>query len=85
MPSDSCGSAVAIDVTDVAPLFPGIGERWSGGIASEEESNDASEDGLVVALGEVLVLSDAFEGKDPPDRLDNKPEIRQRRRTFHIV
>ena len=74
---------MAIDVTDVVPLFSGTGERWSGGIASEEESNDASEDSLVAAFGEVL--SDAFEGKDPPDCLDNKPEIRQRRRTFHIV
>lgn len=71
---------MAVDVKCVAPLFP---ERWSGEIASEKESNDVSEDGLVMAFGEVL--SDASEGEDPPDRLVNKPEIRQRRRMFHIV
>lgn len=70
-------------VSAVVPLPPIVGESWFGGVAAEEESDEGAKDGLVVALGEEL--SDAFEGHDPADGLHNKPEIRQRRRTFHIV
>jgi hypothetical protein len=68
---------VAVDVIGVAPLFLVLGGGWSEGSASsEKECNDASSNGLLAAFGEVL--SDAFKNEDPPDRLDNKPESRQR-------
>ncbi len=83
MKSNPCRSAVAVDVIGITPPFPVLRECRSGGIASEEECNDALEDGLVVAYGDVL--SDAFKGEDLPKCPDKRPESRQRRRTFHIV
>ena len=77
--SDSCGS----EPSAVVPLFPVVGEPGLGWVAAEEEGKQGSEGGFVLALGEEL--GDAFEGHDPAEGLDNKPEIRQRRRTFHIV
>ena len=70
----------------VVPLFPSLGgggDFGPGRIAAEEEDEEAAEDGLVVALGDVV--GDALEGHDPAGGLDKKPDVRQRRRTFHIV
>ena len=76
-------ASVSVSGLTVVPLFPVVGEAGFGGIAAEEEDEEVAEEGFVVALGEVL--GDALEGDDPAEGLDNKPEIRQRRRTFHIV
>ena len=77
--SDSCGS----EASAVVPLFPVVGEPGLGWVAAEEEGKEGSEGGFVLSLGEEL--GDAFESDDPSEGLDNDPEIRQRRRTFHIV
>lgn len=49
----------------------------------EEEEEDSAEDVVVMAVGEEF--GDSFEGKDPADGLENKPEISKRRLAFHIV
>lgn len=87
--SDSCSFIVVVVLlllffsSTVVPLSPVVRELWLGRVAAEKEGDEASDDGLVVALCEEL--GNSFEGHDPPDGLHNKPEIRQRRRTFHIV
>jgi hypothetical protein len=70
----------------IVPLFPSLGGCWdfgSGGVAAEEEDEESPQDGLVVALRDVV--GDTLEGHDPAGGLDKKPDVRQRRRTFHIV
>ena len=82
--SDSAAAAAEeIASSAVVPLFPVVGESGCGRVVAEEEGDDGAKGGLVLALGEEL--GDAFEGDDPSESLDNDPEIRQRRRTFHIV
>ena len=45
--------------------------------------NEPSEEIVYVSAADVL--SEAFEGDDPSDGVGNEVEMRQRRRTFHIV
>ncbi len=75
--------APSVSPSAVVPLFPVVGELGFGWVAAEEEGDEASKDGLVMAFCEEL--GDSLEGHNPPDSLHNEPEIRQRRRTFHIV
>ena len=72
-PSTSC----------VVPLLPAVWESRDCGVSAEDAGNGASEEGNGVAIGEEL--DDAFEGHDPSDGLDAKPEITHRRRMFHTV
>jgi hypothetical protein len=67
----------------VVPLVPAVGEPGLGGIAVEEEEDELAEGRVGVAAGEEL--GDALEGDEPGKGLDNKEEIRQRLRTFHVV
>lgn len=79
-----CSSAAPL--SGIKPFCPLLGTAWdfgSRGVATEEESEDASEGCFVVSFAEVL--GDSFKGHDPADGLDNEEDIRQRRRTFHIV
>jgi hypothetical protein len=71
------------DASAVEELLPTFADSGPGGVAVEEEEDEAAEGVVVVAVGEEL--GDAFEGEDPADRLNNNPEISERLRTFHIV
>ncbi len=84
---DEAASAELLLPTVVAlgiePLVPVVRELGPGWVAVEEEVEDLSEEGKGVSLAKVL--GDDFEAKDPSERADNNPEVRQRLRTFHIV
>ena len=67
----------------VVPLVPVVGEPGLGRVVAKEEGEDGSKGRLVLPLGEEL--GDTLKGHDPSEGLDNEPDIRQRRRTFHIV
>lgn len=67
----------------VVPLLPAVGEAGLGGVAVEEEGDELAEGVVVVAEREVV--EHALEHDDPADGLENKPEISERLRTFHIV
>ena len=67
----------------VVPLVPAVRESGLGGIAVEEEEDKLPEGCVGVAAGEEL--GDAFEGEEPAEGSDNKEDIMQRLRTFHIV
>jgi|SRR3569833_2055419 len=82
-PSLPSASLLRASPSAVVPLLPAVRDAGSGGIVAEEEEEKAAEEGVVVAVREEL--GDAFEGQDPADGLDNKPEISKRLRSFHIV
>lgn len=67
----------------VVPLFPVVWESGSCWIFVEDEANEASEEVVGVSVAEEL--GNTFKGDDPDNGPDNKPEIRQRLRTFHTV
>ena len=67
----------------VVPLFPTIWDSGACGISVEDEGKEAAEDDVGVSVANVF--GDAFEGDEPANCLDNKPEIRHRLRAFHIV
>lgn len=67
----------------VVPLVPAVGEPGLGGIAVDEEEHELAEGSVRVSAGEEL--GDALEREEPPEGLDNKEEVRQRLRTFHVV
>jgi hypothetical protein len=67
----------------VVPLVPVVGHGGAGWVAAEGEDDEAAEEVAVVDVAEPV--EDAFEDEDAGDGFEKEEEIRQRRRTFHIV
>lgn len=76
-------TSASASLSVVIPVFPVVRGLGRGGVSVEDEGDETAEE--VVGMSVTIIFCDAFEGGDPSDGLDNKPEIRQRLRAFHIV